>query len=83
MTAQELIDALEEHGYQWREYSGRSMYGKQCVGVDLSSDADLWNLARALADFDVKAPKTDSMGRGIIAYWPNAKLEPAKEETNA
>ena len=69
----QLIDALENAGYEWRSYSGRFMYGKSCVGATLSSSSDLWELAQALYSVDVRAPDTDSMGRGIIAYWPDCE----------
>lgn len=75
MDAQELIDAIEDAGFEARDYSGRAMFGSVCVGVDLDSDGDLWRLATALgeAGINVGAPRTDSMGRGIIAYWPSIK----------
>lgn len=75
IDAQELIDAIEGAGYDARDYSGRAMYGSVCVGVDLDGDGDLWKLAGDLAQqgHEVPAPRTDSMGRGIIAYWPSIK----------
>lgn len=73
MDAHELIDILEGAGYEWREYSGRAMYGKQCVGVDLDGVGDLWELAQACPE--LPRPTTDSMGHGIIAYWPRFILE--------
>lgn len=54
-------------------YSGRGMYNKQCVGINLNSHDELWKLALACgnANFNnLPAPKTDSMGYGIVAYWP-------------
>lgn len=72
-----LKDAIEYAGYEWREYSGRGMYGRKCVGVTLSDASDLFALGAGLADYcDEESlpyfpnPTTDSMGRGIIAYWP-------------
>ena len=72
LTADELTAVLDDAGYDYRSYSGRSMYGKKCVGVDLESLAMLWDMATELAreGLDVPAPQTDSMGMGIIAYWP-------------
>jgi hypothetical protein len=78
VDTEEFIKALEARGYEWRTYSGRGMYSTQCVGITLGSDGDLWSLAQALATYTggtFPAPHTDSMGRGIIAYWPNAKIE--------
>lgn len=74
IDADELIDALNlvDCGNEARSYSGRGMYGKQCVSVDLDGDGDLWNLAIALSRRGIEPgqPHTDSMGRGIVAYWP-------------
>jgi hypothetical protein len=51
------------------------MFGARCVGIALDSDSDLWNIAQtfARAELNVPAPLTDSLGRGIIAYWPSVK----------
>lgn len=74
-TTEELIEALEAADYEWREYSGRGMMGARCVGVVLQGDADLWRLARDLAEIeDLPTPKTDGMGKDIIAYWPRLKI---------
>lgn len=68
-----LREALEDAGYEPRAYSGRAMFGKQCVSVVLDSEGDIWNVARNLdANTNVPAPRTDSMGRGIVIYWPSA-----------
>ena len=77
---QELYDALETLDYEPRSYSGRSMYGKQCLGVMLESDQELWSLAQALTrdGIEIEAPKTDSFGRGIVIYWPSIKWEPVE-----
>lgn len=73
-TAQDLIDALEDCGYEWREYSGRGMMGAKCVSVVVEGDNIIWEMARDLADIELSAPKTDSMGRDIILYWPRFKI---------
>jgi hypothetical protein len=73
-TTQDLIDALENSGYEWRAYSGRGMYGAQCVGVIVEDDSILWQMARDLIDIEIAAPRTDSMGRDIILYWPRFKI---------
>jgi hypothetical protein len=39
---------------------------REIVGLVLAT-------ALAKAGVEVPAPRTDSMGRGIIAYWPSAK----------
>lgn len=66
-----LIAAIENAGYEWRSYSGRGMYGKECVGVTIRDKSDLIDLADA-AKIAGK-PCTDDMGLGTIAYWPNVE----------
>lgn len=71
-----LVDGTE---YHLRSYSGRGMYGAECVGVvadDLQTffgdviesspvDLDRWHLG-----FLLKNARTDGMGRQTIIYWP-------------
>ena len=33
ITTQDLIDAAESAGYEWRWYSGRAMYGELCFAI--------------------------------------------------
>lgn len=68
-----------------RSYSGRGMYGKECVGIDLENDAEIAGFFFALGQKcyasgdDLLASlgdgseemKSDSMGRGRIIYWPD------------
>jgi len=70
-----FIEVLEEAGYEPRSYSGRGMFGRQCVSVS-GDDVSVWDIARALwfnnfddEDLDIPEPSTDSMGRGIVIYW--------------
>lgn len=78
INSRKLIAALRDAGYKPRSYSGRGMYGQECVGVNLSSSHDLFLLAREIHDtvdeMDLGEPETDGMGKGIIAYWPDAEL---------
>lgn len=68
--AQRLLDALYTHNWEPRAYSGRGMFGKQCIAVSLTGESQLWQLARTVP-IDVDAPHTDQLGKGLIAYWPN------------
>lgn len=59
-----------------RSYSGRGMYGRQCVAISGDS-IDPFHLALMIAahryDFsiyDIPLPDTDSLGRGVVVYWP-------------
>jgi hypothetical protein len=88
-TVNDLLDDL--FGAHLRSYSGRGMYGAECVGVDLDSDAEIAKFFFALGqecqssgddtlaglgDGD-EVIKTDSMGRGLIVYWPNVTADAA------
>lgn len=70
----------------FRTYSGRGMYGKECIGMVLS-DNDAFKVAMALGDwireadldYDLadafKNPHIDSMGYDTIYYWPSLSVE--------
>lgn len=79
LTAQRLIDAIEAGcQYDALSYSGRGMYGKRCVSVNLDNTADLLHLGALLGEElgvdSVPTPSIDSMGRGIVVYWPSIPL---------
>lgn len=85
----DAIRVLEALGYEPRAYSGRGMYGKRCVAIELTDQAELWKLAVDIGSTMEKVfsfswstitdirrpPKIDSMGRGIVAYWPSIEWE--------
>lgn len=70
------------------DYSGRAMYGKTCLGI--VTDMSGWGLAaevRNALEYTSWAeeedfldyilthePRTDSMGRGTIYYWPGVQV---------
>ena len=64
-------------GADLRSYSGRGMYGKQCLGIDMDSMADAFRFALMVEDEDLTValsnPCFDSMGLGIIVYFPNVE----------
>jgi hypothetical protein len=101
MDGKKLIEALEltdwRHGELIpRSYSGRGMYGKQCVGVTLDGDGSSFQLGAAVsaAFFDLDEDEAldniadlarlrvceDSMGRGVIVYWPSVEWPADVEE---
>ncbi len=58
-------------------YSGRAMFGDECVGVILKDEGDLFTFARLLDDELAELlgnPRWDSMGLREIAYWPKASV---------
>lgn len=78
-----FIDMLDSAALNGRcgepfPYSGRAMFGKLCVAVSGDS-ASAWGLALSLASmaayhgvdmYDLPEPDSDSLGRGIVLYWP-------------
>lgn len=60
------------------DYSGRCMYGQKCIGFDLDGTPDMLSLGLELADILgkkakdlIRSARTDSMGMGIILYFPD------------
>lgn len=70
-----------------RSYSGRCMYGDNCIAVVLGGYTSAWTLALAIADrnngnmdlFGLDAPREDSMGLGRVYYWPSLKWPEGEE----
>ncbi len=52
-------------GQVYRQYSGRCMFGKTCIGFVTSDPHSL------IAEVGVTGARTDSMGRETIVYWPS------------
>jgi hypothetical protein len=85
ITLQTLI---ENAGLEPYSYSGRAMYGKTCLAVNLDNglgefisaimtealenadNDDIFDVARAF-----ESMRTDSMGRGIVVYFPGVPFE--------
>ena len=67
-----LMDIGDAH---LRPYSGRSMYGQECLGIDMENMADAFRFALMVTDSDLADalfnPRFDNMGMGIIVYFPN------------
>lgn len=73
---QTLLNDID--GAELRSYSGRSMYGKQCLGIDMESMTDAFRFALMVEDDDLclafSDPVFDNMGRGIIVYFPDVEV---------
>lgn len=79
VTADRIWKAIEATGQDPRTYSGRAMYGKQCVGVTLDRfqyfAEMLVDIARDeidVASAMARGVRTDDIGRATIYYWPDA-----------
>lgn len=77
MSPAELVDALEDAVLQMglergpMPYSGRAMFGRQCVAIPLNNRRELWELAQRLEARGVRicGPEIDALGAGSVAYW--------------
>lgn len=78
-TAEQVDEFLASCGIEVPEshYSGRNMYGAKCPSFEADSDAQIFSTFVEMAKQDsnlasilAKSAKTDSMGRGIVVYWP-------------
>ena len=92
LDVEDFIERLEEEGLEPYSYSGRFMYGKNCVAVDFenlgSVLAAIFNIGFTIADNDesddgythmLEDTRTDMMGVGMVAYWPNAEWPEGRE----
>ena len=59
------------------EYSGRGMYGKRCVGIVLDDVTQMLTIGAGLQEAlgEIPNARTDSMGRGMILYFPDLQVE--------
>jgi len=82
MNSDTFVEILSDLDYEPRSYSGRNMFGRQCVGIEVEDLHELYdigyNVAEAIADRGMSTvasspgtPVFDQLGRGIIVYWPN------------
>lgn len=70
---EQIKSYAEENELSFREqYSGRSMYGKSCVGIVCDNPNDV------IAELGIPGAKTDDMGRSTIVYWPKIAMSTKK-----
>ena len=63
-----LQERLDQAGINVRSYSGRGMYGKECLGAVVHSAEDVYaECERA----EIKSACRDSMGLDVVVYWPS------------
>ena len=79
------VERLEESGFETRRYSGRGMYGAECIAFEVIGGSELGAVAEIISSIETveeqaevvkafKQAKTDSMGRdGIVIYFPKYK----------
>ncbi len=86
----DLMETIANAGFTPRRYSGRGMYGKDCLGITCRNPINTvcliiaeyaQSLAKdqaAVADLAeaLKDAHTDSMGRDAIVYWEHIAWDP-------
>ena len=89
-TAKTLHELLDYIGLEPEAYSGRGMYGKECLSVSIES----YELGSMFFELGVVLAKnkafetpdallsysTDNMGYGIVVYWKSALVESETDE---
>jgi hypothetical protein len=83
--SREQLEDLQSEGFDLRDdYSGRFMYGENCLG--LTGDfSDLMRFTLRITDPEnewrvsnnewLLSVRSDSMGRDMIFYWPTVSVE--------
>lgn len=90
VNAKRMLVLVEDAGYEPRGYSGRFMFGLECLGVSLERDttpmaffADLLEQVAAVGEledqlaelsFMMRETRTDQLGLGTIVYWPEIEF---------
>lgn len=75
-----LHDHLLLAGYDVESYSGRGMYGAECISVQLDNTTELLEMGMRLSEVgadldDIRGVRVDSMGQGLVVYWPRHKFK--------
>lgn len=84
ITTEKLIEALEGTDFKVESYSGRCMYGAHCAAIIADHVSVLVSIGARLATTEgitytevlnfADSTHTDSMGRGVVMYWPSLKV---------
>lgn len=82
-TLDEAIEILQEvaddmGGTVRTDYSGRFMYGAECIGIVCENDTECMELA---AEKGLTGSKTDNMGKRYIVYYPSYITKEKEEIT--
>lgn len=80
LTAEDIERMADQTDLGYHPYSGRGMFGRECPSVYAQSFQELSQLIAECDSVEQAAwlleyARTDSMGRGIVIYWPSIRLE--------
>lgn len=66
MIAKELEEIIENAGYETRRYSGRFMYGKECVAFEVPQEEEFGAIAEIIYSYvDANFADTDKFWEGL------------------
>jgi hypothetical protein len=87
--SREQFEDLESEGFDLREdYSGRGMFGRECIGLTgdvtdlvrftlrITDPENEWRVSNNEWLLDIRS---DSMGYDMIFYWPAVSVEKEEE----
>lgn len=80
-----ILQDIIKDTYKVTEYSGRGMFGKSCLGVQIDGMSELGALLaaiiekvsidnRAIIAEDISSIATDSLGKGVIVYFSKVEF---------
>lgn len=74
-------------GYEVRSYSGRGMYGKTCIAIEVGDVLEeLSEISYKAGENGIEMPnevKSDSLGIGYVLYWPSFNYTNEVDENDA
>lgn len=71
-----IADADDSMSF-YDDYSGRGMYGQECVAIDTDYPNALIEQA---ASRGVMGARVDRMGRGYVVYWPSIQATETEKD---
>ena len=79
-----ITEILEQHeAGTVMQYSGRAMYGDQCLGIVTEDEASTFLIlgleladanAQTLGTILLRSVRSDSMGRAVVVYFPKVSM---------
>jgi len=72
-TTMDLVDAIANRELRPIPYSGRQMYGQDCVACVVAQGSDMDGLPK-------EGAVVDSMGLDYVVYWPRAEWTAGVQE---
>lgn len=73
-----FVSEADLRGYSVRTYSGRGMYGKECLAIAIDGSQKFaavgWACSQMPAWLELGGVLEDSMGLGIVVYWPDVSV---------